>query len=30
VGREKASEFIRDHYDKIGVCSSTDIETKFL
>jgi len=30
VGREKAEIFLRDHYDKIGVCSSTDIEKKFL
>jgi NTE family protein len=30
VGRAKASEFVRDHFDKIGVQSSTDIEEKFL
>jgi NTE family protein len=30
VGRAKADEFIEEHYDKIGVTSSTDIVKKFL
>jgi NTE family protein len=30
VGRAKADAFLRDHADKIGVMSSTDIEAKFL
>ena len=30
VGRAKAEEFLNQHYDKIGVTSSTDIEAKFL
>jgi NTE family protein len=30
VGRAKADTFLNDHFDKIGVMSSTDIETKFL
>ena len=30
VGRAKADAFLRDHFDKIGVRSSTDIEAKFL
>jgi NTE family protein len=30
LGREKAEEFIRSHYDKVGVESSTDVVQKFL
>jgi len=30
VGRAKAEDFLDQHYDKIGVTSSTDIEKKFL
>jgi NTE family protein len=30
LGRGKAEEFLNQHYDKIGVESSTDIEAKFL
>ena len=28
-GREAADKFLREHWDKIGVESSTDIEAKF-
>ncbi|MBM3601331.1 MAG: patatin-like phospholipase family protein [Alphaproteobacteria bacterium] len=30
LGRSKADDFLNQHYDKIGVTSSTDIATKFL
>ena len=30
VGRERAEQFLHDHYDKIGVDSSTSIEQKFM
>lgn len=30
LGRAKAEEFIAQHYDTVGVASSTDIEKKFL
>jgi NTE family protein len=30
LGRARADDFLRQHYDKIGVESSTDIDTKFL
>lgn len=30
LGRAKADAFIEEHYDKVGVASSTDIEAKFL
>jgi NTE family protein len=30
LGREKTSEFLNDHYEKIGLKSSTDIAAKFL
>ena len=30
LGRNKADEFIANHFDKVGVASSTDIEEKFL
>ena len=30
VGRERAEQFLHDHYDKIGVESSTSIEQKFM
>jgi NTE family protein len=29
IGKEKAGEFLKNHYDKIGQTSSTDIEEKF-
>jgi len=29
IGKEKADEFLQDHYDKIGKKSSTDIVAKF-
>jgi NTE family protein len=30
LGHGKADDFIETHYDKVGVCSSTDIAAKFL
>ena len=30
IGREKTDEFLKNHFDEIGVKSSTDIEAKFL
>jgi len=30
LGRDKAERFLADHFDKIGVASSTDLERKFL
>ena len=29
IGKEKADEFLKNHYDKIGIKSSLDVEENF-